>query len=722
MDIITALSKELKLSPERVEKVIALLDEGNTVPFIARYRKEVTGAMDDVTLRSFAERLEYLRGLEKRREEVRGAIEEQGKMTPELAEALEKAEILAQIEDLYRPFRPKKKTRAGIARAKGLEPLAARIMAQEKEPCEPEQVAEEYLDEEKGVASAEEALKGAMDIVAEDISDSAEIRGELRRIYAKEAKFVSKAVDPENVSVYGMYADFSQEARAIPGHRVLAADRGEKEGFLKVKIETGDYLPLLYLENRLVEPKSPWAALMREALTDAWARLVEPSLEREERTRLTDAAGEGALVLFRENLKNLLLTPPLKGKTVLGFDPGYRTGCKLAVVDPTGKVLATGVIYPTKPQERVEEAEKTVLSLVRRWGVDTVAIGNGTASRESELFIAGVISRNDLNVKYAMVSESGASVYSASKVGAEEFPDYDVTLRSAVSIARRLQDPLAELVKIEPRSIGVGQYQHDLKPARLSEALGGVVENCVNRVGVDLNTASYMLLSYVAGINMTTAKNIVSYREETGSFASRSQLKKVKGIGEKAFLQCAGFLRIPEGKEPLDNTGVHPESYGVAASLLEKFGYTKKDLAAGGLAEVGEKCRKAGIDSLCEELSVGKETLEDIIRELEKPGRDLRDDFTQPTLRSDVMGLEDLKEGEILSGVVRNVCDFGAFVDIGVHQDGLVHISKLSERFVRHPSEAVSVGDRVRVQVIGVDRERKKISLSMKGVSQKEEE
>ncbi len=515
-----------------------------------------------------------------------------------------------------------------------------------------------------------------------------------------------------------MYENFSQEIHAIPSHRILAANRGEKEEVLKVTLEMGEYVPLSFLQNRLVDPSSTYASLMEKAIDDSYRRLIFPSLEREIRTSLTDDAGEKALVLFSENLKNLLLCPPIKGKTVLGYDPGYRTGCKLAVVDPTGRVLDTGVIYPTKPLEKTEEAEKRVLTLVRKWGVDTVAIGNGTASKESEIFIAGVIKRNNLPVKYTMVSESGASVYSASPLGAEEFPDFDVTLRSAVSIARRLQDPLAELVKIEPRSIGVGQYQHDLKPARLSEALGGVVENCVNRVGVDLNTASYMLLSYVAGIGKAAAKNIVAYREENGAFDSRSQVKKVPKIGAKAFEQCAGFLRVPGGKEPLDNTGVHPESYDAAKALLKKFGYDPKKLTADGFAGLGEECDAIGRDALAAELGIGKITLDDIIRELEKPGRDMRDDFAQPILRDDVLGMEDLKEGQVYQGVVRNVVDFGAFVDIGVHQDGLVHISQLSDRFVKHPSQVVSVGDSVKVAVLGVDLKRKKISLTMKGIKE----
>ncbi|MBR2635175.1 MAG: RNA-binding transcriptional accessory protein [Clostridia bacterium] len=718
LSITEKIAEELQIPLGYAENVIALLDEGNTVPFIARYRKEKTGAMDDVTLRRFAERLDYLRGLEKRREEVRLAITEQGKMTEELDSALQAAETLAAIEDLYRPFRPKRKTRAGVAREKGLAPLAEQFFLQPVGGPSPEKAAEAFLSEEKGVITVEEALAGAMDIVAEDISDHAEYRGQLRRFLEKEGKFVTAATTEEEIGVYEMYRNFSQEISSIPDHRILAAGRGEKEGFLRITLELGDYLPLSFLQNRLVDPRSSYASLMNEAITDSYRRLLFPSLEREMRTALTDRAGEGALVLFRENLKNLLLTPPIKGKTVLGFDPGYRTGCKLAVVDPIGKVLDTGVIYPHKPQSKSAEAERILLSLIRKWGVDTVAIGNGTASKESEILIAGLISKNSLSVKYMMVSEAGASVYSASEVGAEEFPDYDVTLRSAVSIARRLQDPLAELVKIEPRSIGVGQYQHDLKPARLEEALGGVVENCVNRVGVDLNTASYMLLSYVAGISRTAARNLVAYREENGAYTARNQIKKVPKIGAKAFEQCAGFLRIPGGKEPLDNTGVHPESYGAAKALLVTMGYSPSDLGSEGIPGFSAQCRKAGTEKLASELGIGEETLKDIAAELERPGRDLRDDFAQPLLREDILGLEDLREGQVLTGTVRNVCDFGAFVDIGVHQDGLVHISKLSDRFVRHPSEVVAVGDQVKVAVLSVDLKTKKISLTMKGIKE----
>ncbi len=717
MNITETLAKELSLSPERCEAVTTLLDEGNTIPFIARYRKEKTGAMDDVTLRRFAERLEYLRGLEKRREEVHKAIEEQGKMTEEIRLALDRAAILAEIEDLYRPFRAKRKTRASVAREKGLEPLA-KIVWEQGQGKALEDLAREYLSEEREVLTVDQAIQGALDIVAEDISDDAEIRGQLRRILNREGKLVTTQVEETDIGVYTMYADFSQEIRNLPGHRILAANRGEKEGILKVSLLMPEDLALSLLKKRLVNVSSTYAQEMQRALEDSYRRLIFPSLEREKRGELTEEAGEKALVVFSDNLKNLLLAPPIKGKTVLGFDPGYRTGCKLAVVDPTGKVLDHGVIYPTKPLEKVEEAEKKVLSLIRKWGIDTVAIGNGTASRESEIFVAGLIRKNQLSVKYTMVSEAGASVYSASPLGAEEFPDYDVTLRSAISIARRLQDPLAELVKIEPKSLGVGQYQHDLKSARLEAALGGVVENCVNQVGVDLNTASFMLLSYVAGIGKAAARNVVAWREENGAFESRGQVKKVPKIGDKAFQQCAGFLRVPGGKEPLDNTGVHPESYGAARALLAAFGFDPKDLGKEGVPGLDAWCEKQGKDALAERLGIGRITLNDIIRELEKPGRDLRDDFQQPVLRSDVLSLEDLKEGEVYHGVVRNVCDFGAFVDIGVHQDGLVHISQLSQNFVRHPSQVVSVGDQVKVAVLAVDVQKKKISLTMKGVKE----
>jgi len=708
MNPIQALSREFSVSETRIEAVIALLDEGNTVPFIARYRKEKTGAMDDVTLRRLEERLSYLRSLETRREEVRHTIEELGKMTPELAERLDKATILAEIEDIYLPFRPKRRTRAGIAREKGLEPLAEKLLLQDQ--TDPLTEAASFIDAEKGVETAEDALQGAMDIVAEDISDNADHRGELRRLFRKEGLFRTVAVKDAELGVYAMYEDFSQKIAAIPSHRVLAADRGEKEGVLKVTALPEEGLALQLLTCALVKENSPWAPYMTRTVEDSYRRLLCPSLEREIRGELTDAAHESAITLFSENLKNLLLCPPVKGKTVLGFDPGYRTGCKLAVVDPTGKVLTTGVIYPTKPREDVRGAEETLLSLFEKYGVDVVAIGNGTASGESELFVSELIRKKDLSVKYAMVSESGASVYSASPLGAEEFPDFDVTVRSAVSIARRLQDPLAELVKIDPKSIGVGQYQHDMKPARLSAALEGVVENCVNRVGVDLNTASFMLLSYVAGLTKTTAKAIVAHREAKGAFRSREELKKVKGIGPAAFRQCAGFLRIPGGTEELDNTGVHPESYEAARGLLSRL----KAKAGQPLAASYEA---AGKKALAEALGVGEMTLTDIVLELEKPGRDLRDDLEMPPLRSGALTLEELKDGEEYDGTVRNVCDFGAFVDIGVHQDGLVHISQLSDRFVKHPSQVVSVGQRVRVRVLSVDRVKKKISLTMKGLN-----
>ncbi|MEA4831840.1 MAG: Tex family protein [Oscillospiraceae bacterium] len=721
MNITQKIASELGLRTEQAESTIKLLDEGNTVPFISRYRKEVTGSLDDQVVRQLSERLEYLRGLEKRKEEVRASIESQGKLTEDISAALEAAEILTEVEDIYRPFKPHRKTRASVAREKGLEPLAQLIFAQEikkNSGKSPEEFAADYINTEKGVSTPEEALAGAMDIIAEDVSDNAEFRKTVRALTFENAALSVCAVSDaakalQEAAVYSMYFEYSEKLSKIPPHRLLAINRGENEGYLKVDFVIEEYIPLNYLIQKTVGEKSIFTETVEAAVKDSYSRLVAPAIERDIRSALFDEACEKAIVVFEENLKNLLLTPPLKGKTVLGFDPGYRTGCKLAVVDPIGRVLDTGVIYPTKPQERIEESEKAVLRLVSKHHIDTVAIGNGTASKESEIFISGVIKRNSLKVKYMMVSEAGASVYSASKLGAEEFPDYDVTLRSAVSIARRLQDPLAELVKIDPKSIGVGQYQHDMKPARLSEALGGVVESCVNSVGVDLNTASYSLLSYISGINAQSAKNIVKFREENGAFASRSQLLKVPRIGAKAYEQCAGFLRLPGAQNPLDNTGVHPESYDAAEKLLNNFGFTVNDLE-GGISSMSLLCEKAGKKMLSEKLVIGLPTLNDIISELEKPGRDIRDDFAQPLLRDDVMDLNDLKEGMELVGTVRNVCDFGAFIDIGVHQDGLVHISQISDRYIRHPSEVLAVGNTVKVRVLSVDPQKKRIALTMK--------
>ncbi len=715
MDIIATLAKELSISAKQVEATVELIDGGNTIPFIARYRKEVTGSLDDTVLRSLEERLNYLRSLDKRREEVLGLIAGQDKLTPEIEAALAAAKTLTEIDDIYRPFRPHRKTRASVAREKGLEPLAQLLLAQEKSytPALEEQAAS-FIDAEKGVASAEEALAGACDIIAEEISDNAEHRKQLRKLTYDHGLLSAKAAS-EADSVYAQYYDFSERIKTLPGHRVLAINRGEKEDFLKVAIRVDRDTVVGYLLSQTVKPNaSPARDYVIAAVTDSYDRLIAPSIERELRNDLTDTAGEGAIKLFSENLKHLLMAAPLKGKVVLGFDPGYRTGCKLAVVDATGKVVDTAVVYPTKPQCRTEESKKIIRCLIRAHGVNVIAIGNGTASKESEIFIAELLHEIEEDVKYIVVSEAGASVYSASKLAADEFPDFDVTQRSAVSIARRLQDPLAELVKIDPKSIGVGQYQHDMKPARLDEALTGVVEDCVNRVGVDLNTASHSLLAYIAGINAATAKNIVKYREENGAFVSRAQLLKVPRIGAKAYEQCAGFLRVSGSSEILDNTGVHPESYAAARRLLDLFAYTPEDVRAGRLRELRQRVQEKGMETVCGELEVGAPTLADIITELEKPGRDIRDSLPPPILREDILDLEDLKEGMILQGTVRNVIDFGAFVDIGVHQDGLVHISQLSDRFIKHPSEVVAVGDVVEVRVLSVDVPRRRIALSMK--------
>ena len=716
MDIIKKLSQELNLREEQVKNTVALIDDGNTIPFIARYRKEATGSLDDTVLRNLFDRLNYLRNLEARKEEVRAAIEGQGKLTDEIVAALDGAQTLTEVEDIYRPYKQKKKTRASVARERGLEPLADLIFEQRKTYDKPlTEIAAGYIDEEKGVNTAEEALAGACDIIAENVSDSAEVRKEIRST-TFEYGIIKTKQDKEEDSVYSMYYDYEEKVSKIPDHRILAINRGEKEEFLKVNIEAPKDAICNYLFDKFItEYKSPARPYVEGAVLDAYDRLIAPSIEREIRSDLFDKASEGAIVLFSDNLRHLLLSPPLKGKTVLGLDPGYRTGCKLAVVDKTGKVLDTAVIYPTMKQEyKIEEAKVTVKRLIKKWGVNVVAIGNGTASKESEIFIAGLLKEIDSDCKYTMVSEAGASVYSASKLGADEFPDFDVTQRSAVSIARRLQDPLAELVKIDPKSIGVGQYQHDMKPARLDEALTGVVEGCVNSVGVDVNTASHSLLSYISGINAASAKNIVKYREENGEFRSRDELLKVPRIGAKAYEQCAGFLRVPHGDNVLDNTGVHPESYPAANALLQHFGLTNEDVVKGQVADLPELVKEEGSKKLCEQLGIGAPTLADIVKELVKPGRDLRDDFTPPVLRDDILDMNDLKEGMELSGVVRNVIDFGAFVDIGVHQDGLVHVSQISNKFIRHPSEVLSVGDVVKVKVLSVDPVKKRIGLTMK--------
>ena len=719
MNIIETLAKEFSLKVSQVEATVELIDGGNTIPFIARYRKEVTGSLDDTVLRNLDDRLKYLRNLETRKSEVSALIEGQGKLTEEIVAALAASQTITEVEDIYRPFKPKRETRASLARKRGLEALAKLIMEQ-RESYSPsiEEVAKDFVtteneDKKLHVPTPEDAIQGAKDIICEDISDNADYRKAIRRLTNEHGLVVSKGAKDED-SVYASYYDYNEAVKKIPGHRVLAINRGEKEEFLKVSIEINEEIILNYLYSKIMVPTpSPAKVYIEDAIKDSYSRLIQPSVEREIRTDLFDNACEGAIKLFSDNLKNLLMGAPLKGKTVLGYDPGYRTGCKLAVVDKTGKVIDTAVIFPTKPREDIEGSAKIVTRLIKRYGVDVVAIGNGTASKESEIFIAGVLKEIGGDQKYIMVSEAGASVYSASKLGAEEFPDFDVTQRSAVSIARRLQDPLAELVKIDPKSIGVGQYQHDMKPARLDDALGGVVEDCVNKIGVDVNTASYSLLSYISGINTASAKNIVKYREENGEFTKRSQLLKVPKIGAKAYEQCAGFLRVPDSKEILDNTGVHPESYEAAKSLLNKFEY-ELDKVGAGLGDLRAKCARYGTKKLSEELGIGEPTLLDIIGELEKPGRDVRDSLPLPILRDDVLGMEDLKEGMIMTGTVRNVIDFGAFVDIGVHQDGLVHISEISEKFIKHPSEALSVGDIVTVKIKGVDLNKKRISLTMK--------
>ncbi len=713
MDILKKLSEELSVPLPKLEATVALLDDGNTVPFVARYRKEVTGGLDDTVLRNLMERLTYLRNLEKRKEEVKGLIAAQEKLTDELSLRIDGAETVTEVDDIYRPFRPKRRTRASVAREKGLAPLAALIMEQRPSyspSVEAEALA--YIDEEKGVTTAEEALSGASDILAEEISDDADVRKEIRRLTFENGIIRTKQLT--DTPVYEQYYDYFEKTAKIPSHRVLAINRGEAEEALKVTVEVERDIILNAIFSLVITNfKSPAFKYVSAAICDGYDRLTAPSVEREIRAALTETAGESAIKLFSVNLRNLLMQAPLKGKTVLGYDPGYRTGCKLAVVTKTGQVMDTAVIYPTKPHERIEEAKRVVKSLIKKYGVDVVAIGNGTASGESELFIAETLKELDGKTKYIIVSEAGASVYSASKLGAEEFPSFDVTERSAVSIARRLQDPLAELVKIDPKSIGVGQYQHDMKEARLDEALSGVVEACVNAVGVDLNTASYSLLSYIAGINMTSAKNIVKYREANGEFSSRAEVLKVPRFGAKAFEQAAGFLRIPGADEILDNTGVHPESYPAARMLLDRFGYTEEDVR-GGLRDLRQKVTAYGIRRLAEELGCGEMTLSDIVGELEKPGRDIRDSLPPPILRDKVLSMEDLTEGMVLTGTVRNVIDFGAFVDIGVHQDGLVHISEISDRYIKHPSEVLAVGDVVKVTVLSVDLRKKRIGLTMK--------
>ncbi len=715
-DILSRLSKELSIKLTQVESTVKLIDEGNTIPFIARYRKEVTGGLDDQVLRDLFDRLTYLRNLENRREEVRRLIDSQEKLTEDISLSLDKADTLQEIEDIYRPFKPKRRTRASMAREKGLEALAVTIYAQKHIKGDVMELAAGFIDGEKGVDTEEEALQGAMDIIAETISDNAEYRRAIRELTFRHG-IIKTSAKKEEDSPYRMYYDFQEPVSKIAPHRVLAINRGEKEEFLSVKLEAPETRIIDWLKNKtLSKTGSIFNEIIEKTVEDAYSRLIAPSIENEIRGTLTETASEQAIRVFSENLRNLLLQPPVKGKVVLGLDPAYRTGCKLAVVNETGRVLDTGVIYPTPPQNKVEEAAEILKSLIKKYNVDIIAIGNGTASRESEIFVAGVIKTLDKKVRYIIVNEAGASVYSASKLGAEEFPQFDVSIRSAVSIARRLQDPLAELVKIDPKAIGVGQYQHDMNQKRLDEALSGVVESCVNNVGVDLNTASPSLLSYVAGINSTVAQNIVTYREINGAFKFRKELLKVKKLGEKTFLQCAGFLRIPEAENILDNTSVHPESYEACKKLLDLTNHSIDDIGEGKLAKLREETERLGIEKVAEIIGVGVPTLNDIITELLKPGRDPRDELPPPLLAEDVLEITDLKPDMVLNGTVRNVVDFGVFVDIGVHQDGLVHISELSERFVRNPMEIVSVGDIVKVRVLEVDPKRKRISLSMKGI------
>ncbi len=711
--IIQILSKEFDRRPEHIRNVIALLDEGSTIPFIARYRKEMHGSMDDTTLRDLTDRLNYLKNLEARKEEIRRSIEGQEKMTPELSEALENAATLTEAEDLYRPYKQKKRTRASMAKEKGLEPLAALIWTQSKNLPPLEKLAENYIDEEKGVVDVEEALAGASDIIAEFISDSAEIRSDLRKKLDNASRIFSKAAGEED-SVYRLYYEFDQPLKKLQDHQVLALNRGEKEGFLKVSLDFDDETALQTIARDTIRGKSEAGEFIRTAAEDSWGRLLSPSLKNEFRSALTEKACEGAIHNFALNLKPLLMQPPVKGAVTMGLDPGYRNGCKVAVIDPTGKVLDTCVVYPTFNERKKQEAIDILGRMVKKHKVRHLAIGNGTASRETEQMAIEMIRKLGGGVSYMIVNEAGASVYSASKLAAKEFPEFDVNLRSAVSIARRLQDPLAELVKIDPKAIGVGQYQHDMPQKRLEESLDAVVEDCVNAVGADLNTASPSLLRRISGLTAATAKNIVAYREENGAFTSRRQLLKVPKLGPKAFEQCAGFLRVPESRSVLDNTAVHPESYAAAEKLLELCGYTLEDVRRGRIGELPRRLRDRGEERTAADCGLGLPTLRDVVTELMKPGRDPRDELPRPIFRTDILELKDLQPGMVLSGTVRNVIDFGVFVDIGVHQDGLVHISELCDRFVRHPSEVVRVGDTVKVLVLAVDEKKKRISLSMK--------
>ena len=723
--IIKTIAEELNIKEKQVESAIKLIDEGNTIPFIARYRKEVTGGLSDETLRDLGERLNYLRNLEQRKEEVIKSIEEQGKLTEEILQAVAISKTLAEVEDIYRPYKQKKKTRATVAKAKGLEPLAE-IIIEQKETRPIEEIAKEYINieklseedkknKDKVVSSAEDAIQGALDIIAENVSDNAKYRKEIKRQCYREGIIATKASKPEEKSNYEMYYEYSEPIKYIPSHRILAINRGEKEDFLKVKLEKPEEKILIHIEKDIIKGNTQFTKMLQETILDSFKRLIEPSIDREIRSDLTEKAEEKAIKVFGQNSKQLLLGAPIKGKTVMGFDPAYRTGCKIAVIDETGKVLDYTTVYPTEPQNDVEGAKKELLKLIEKDKVDMIAIGNGTASRESEMFVADMIKETSRDVHYVIVSEAGASVYSASKLATEEYPDINVSIRGAISIARRLQDPLAELVKIDPKAIGVGQYQHDVNQKKLAESLTGVVEDSVNKVGVDVNTATPSLLSYVSGINKTIAKNIVKYRDENGKLKTRKELLKVPKLGKVAFEQCAGFLRIFDGENPLEITAVHPESYEKAEKLLEKIGFNKKDLKdKEKLEELRKKLTTINVVEMSKELEIGEMTLSDIISELSKPGRDPREDMPKPILRSDVLKLEDLKENMILTGTVRNVIDFGAFVDIGVKHDGLVHISEMSDKFIKNPSDIVSVGDIVKVKVIKIDKERQKVSLSMK--------
>ena len=716
MDIAKKIADELEIKPSQVEAVIKLIDEGNTIPFIARYRKEQHGSLNDEVLRNLDERLKYLRNLQERKDTVIASIEEQGKLTDELKLQLEEAETLVAVEDLYRPYKQKRRTRAIIAKEKGLEPLANIIMLQMLDKLVMD-VASEYISEEKGVATAEEAVEGAKDIIAEAVSDEAEYRTYIRKITYNEGSITSVAKDEEAESVYEMYYNFSEPVKKMAGHRTLAINRGEDEKILSVKVEAPEERILKYLEKKIIVRENPYTTeIIKDAIEDSYKRLIAPAIEREIRSELTEKAEDGAIKVFGKNLEQLLMQPPIANQVVLGWDPAFRTGCKLAVVDATGKVLETLVVYPTEPQNKVKETKEIVKKLIKKHGITLISIGNGTASRESEKIVVEMLKEIDTPVSYVITNEAGASVYSASKLATEEFPNFDVGQRSSASIARRVQDPLAELVKIDPKSIGVGQYQHDMNQKKLGEALTGVVEDCVNKVGVDLNTASASLLEYISGISKTIAKNIVDYRETNGKFTDRKELLKVAKLGPKAFEQCAGFMRITGGKNPLDKTSVHPESYEAAQKLIEKLGYTVDNLKEGNLTGISLLVKD--YEKLAKELGVGEFTLKDIVKELEKPARDPRDEMPKPILRTDVLDMEDLTEGMILKGTVRNVIDFGVFVDIGVHQDGLVHISQITDKYIKHPLEVVSVGDIVDVKVMSVDLKKKRIQLTMRGIGQ----